>query len=150
MQSSVKSTLIARLSDPEAIVLVALYEQPTRLLDHIPVNDYTSVVAPILQPGKLNADLLEQHVKFLSSLPSGSVDMLELVFPYLLASKSTLGHAEVVWMRLSQSIKSVAPEAKKLWTERFQGGKRQKIDMEYFNGELSKHLARRCLDIVAL
>jgi hypothetical protein len=101
-----------------------------------------------LQSGDLNADSLEQHVKFLSCLPNGSVDVLELLFPYMLASKSTIKHAEVVWTGLSQLTVSVAPELKQLWTERFQGEKAQKHDMAYFNGELAKHLARMCLHTI--
>jgi len=144
VQGSVKSALTVRLSDPEAIVLAALYEQPTQLLDLIPTNDYILAMAPILRSGDLNADLLEQHVKFLSSLQSGSVDVLELLFPYMLASRSTFKHAEMIWMGISPLIVSVAPELKKLWTESFQGGRPQKQDMASFNGELAKHLARMC------
>jgi len=131
--------------DPEAVVLVALYEQPTRLLDLIPADDYTSAIVTVLQSGDLNVDSLKHHLKFLSSLPNGSVDVFELLFPYILASKTTFKYAEVVWMGLSQLSVSVAPELKKLWTDRFQGGKAQKSDMAYFNGELAKHLARTCL-----
>ena len=145
MQGLIESTLTARLADPEAIVLVALYEQPTRLLDLIPPSDYMSAMVPVFQSSESNADSLKQHVKFLSSLPSGSVDVLELLFPYMLASKSTFKHAEIVWMGLPQLIVSVAPELKKLWTGRFQGGQGQKNDMAYFNGELAMHLARMCL-----
>ena len=144
-QALVTSTLITCLSDPEAIVLVALYEQPTRLLDLIPATDYVSVMVPILQSGDLNANSLEEHIKFLSSLPTGSVDMLELLFPYILASKPTFKHAKVVWMGIAVSV---APELKRLWTERFQGGKAKKTDMAYFNGELAEHLARMCRDAV--
>jgi len=144
VQGSVESTLTARFSDPEAIVLVALYEQPTRLLDLIPAEDYISAMITVLQSTGLSADSLKQHVKFLSRLPNGSVDVFELLFPYMLASKSTLKHAEVVWMGLSQLTVSVAPELKELWTERFQGEKAQKNDMAYFNGELAKYLARMC------
>ena len=144
LQGSVKSALTIRLSDPEALVLVALYEHPTQLLDFIPTDDYILAMTPVLQSGSLNADLLEQHVKFLSSLPIGLVDILELLFPYMLASKSTSKHAEMAWMGLSQLIVSVTPELKKLWRERLQGGRPQKNDMASFNGELAEHLARMC------
>ena len=130
------------------VVLVALYEQPTRLLDLIPAGDCISAMVTVLQSGDLKADSLEQHVKFLSCLPNGSVDVLELLFPYMLASKSTIKHAEVVWMGLPQLTVSLAPELKKLWTEHFQVGKAQKHDMANFNGELANHLARMCIHIV--
>ena len=148
MQGSVKSTLTARFSDPGAIVLVALYEQPTRLLDLIPPDEYISAMITVLRSGDLKADSLQQHVKFLSCLPNGSVDVLELLFPYMLASKSTIKHAEVVWTGLPQLTTSVAPELETLWMERFRGEKAQKHDMAHFNGELAKHLARMCLHTV--
>jgi hypothetical protein len=72
------------------------------------------------------------------------VEVLELLFPYMLASKFTFKHAEIVWMGLSQLTVPLVPELKKLWTERFQGGKGQKTDMAYFNGELAKQLTRMC------
>ncbi len=130
------------------IVLVALYEPPTRLLDLIPTGDCISAMMTVLQSGDLKADSLEQHVKFLSCLPNGSMDVLKLLFPYMLASKSTIKHAEVVWVGLSQLTVSLAPELKKLWTEHFQGGKAQKHDMANFNGDLANHLARMSLHTV--
>ena len=144
VQGSVKSVLTIRLSDPEALVLVALYEHPTQLLDLIPTDDYILAMIPVLQSGSLNADLLERHVKFLSPLPIGLVDILELLFPYMLVSKSKFKRAEIVWIGLSQLTVSVTSELKKLWTEHFQGGRPQKNDMASFNGELAKHLARMC------
>ena len=102
----------------------------------------------VLQSGDLRADSLEQHVKFLSCLPNNSVDILKLLFPYMLTSKSTIQHAEVVWVGLSQLTLSLDPELRKLWTEHFQGGKVQKHDMANFNGELANHLARTCIHTV--
>ena len=102
----------------------------------------------VLQSGDLKAGSLEQHVKFLSCLPNGAVDGLELFFPYMLASKSTIKRAEVVWTGFSRLTIPVAPELGKLWTERFQGEKAQKHDMAYFNGEIAKYLARTCLHTV--
>lgn len=102
----------------------------------------------VLQSGDLKADSLEQHVKFLSCLPNGSVDVLKLLFPYMLASKSTIKHAEVVWVGLSQLTVSITPELKTLWMEHFQEEKAQKHDMANFNGELANHLARMCLHTV--
>ena len=101
-----------------------------------------------LQSGDLKAKSLKRHVKFLSCLPDGSADVLKLLFPYMLASKFTIKHAEVVWVGLSQLTVSITPELKTLWMEHFQGGEAQKHDMANFNGELANHLARMCLRTV--